>query len=288
MSAVNNNDVVTNETALATSSAQHTQPSTATAQHTQPATATEEDSKLSVIIFDWDDTLMASSWVDQAKLLQTDSFSALPGHLQVLFTKLEEAAAKCLCEASARGAVVIITNAEAGWVEYAARRFMPRLVPVLEGTRVVSARSTYEKFYPNAPLCWKAAAFAHEANQIFGAHSGPREIISFGDSNEERTAVRIAAGQLGAVPKSVKFVDLPSPEQLVRQVETVTSWLSWVQANEGEMDLMLKTKFLDQAAGSPAVEFSEGTNNCGAVPSSSLTADAPWRPPPMAALEAKA
>lgn len=93
--------------------------------------------------------------------------------------------------------------------------------------RVVSARSTYERFYPGAPLCWKAAAFAHEANQVFsGAGSdgaAAREIISFGDSNEERTAVKIAAGQLDATAKSIKFVDLPNPEQLRKQVHMVAS-----------------------------------------------------------------
>ena len=88
---------------------------------------------------------------------------------------------------------------------------------------MVSARSTYERFYPGAPLCWKAAAFAHEANQVFSAVGSEdpqiaREIISFGDSNEERTAVKIAAGQLDATAKSVKFVDLPNPEQLRKQV----------------------------------------------------------------------
>ena len=149
---------------------------------------------------------------------------------------------------------------------------MPRLLPVLEGLRVVSARSTYERFYPGAPLCWKAAAFAHEANQAFGDDpqgAGPREIISFGDSNEERTAVKIASGQLGAVAKSVKFVDMPTPEQLCKQVETVCGWLKWVVDGEAELDLMLKASMGD-ALGSPLPM--EGSADPGSQP---------WRPPPM-------
>ena len=228
-----------------------------------------------MIIFDWDDTLMSSSWIDRAKLLQTDSFSALPAPLQQQFATLEEHVGRCLSTAATLGSVVVITNAEDGWVEYSSKRFFPRLVPVLQGLRIVSARTQYEKFYPGAPLCWKAAAFAHEANQLFGGSDVPqpsdgvaREIISFGDSNEERTAVKIAAGQLGAVAKSIKFVDLPTPDQLCKQVETVTGWLSWVVGHQVELDLMLKATNRDEAL---------TANTCDGSGSD------PWRPPPMAA-----
>jgi hypothetical protein len=281
-----------------------------------------------VIIFDWDDTLMASSFADRAKLLQTESIGSLPPALQVQFAQLEEHVAKCLRVAAELGNVVIITNAESGWVEviflsyfflshclsgglwlcltvwraplpslssqYSSRRFMPRLMPLLEGLRVVSARSTYERFYPGAPLCWKAAAFAHEANQAFGdvdSASSPsgqphkREIISFGDSNEERTAVKIAAGQLNAVAKSVKFVDLPSPEELSKQVETVCGWLDWICNHDQELDLMLKSSLGDAILlpgsidGAPVEASSEsGSSSSSSSQSSSPT---PWRPPPM-------
>lgn len=196
-----------------------------------------------VIVFDWDDTLMASSWVSESKMLHIDSFASLPGLIQARFTILEELVGRCLYAAAKLGSVVIITNAEEGWIHYSATRFMPRLLPLLESMRVVSARSTYEKYYPAAPLCWKAAAFAHEANQLFGedrADGLPREIISFGDSNEERTAVKIASQQLNAVSKSVKFVEMPTPEQLCKQVETITLWLDWVTGHPTELDLMLR------------------------------------------------
>jgi len=179
--------------------------------------------------------------------------------------------------------------------QYSSRRFMPRLMPLLEGLRVVSARSTYERFYPGAPLCWKAAAFAHEANQAFGDvdNSSPpsgqphtqREIISFGDSNEERTAVKIAAGQLNAVAKSVKFVDLPSPEELSKQVETVCGWLEWICNHDQELDLMLKSSLGDailmpgSGDGVPVEAGGEVAHSSSSISQSS--SPTPWRPPPM-------
>lgn len=227
--------------------------------------------KQRVIIFDWDDTLMSSSWIDREKLLHTDSFAALPADLQARFAALEEQVGRCLSAAAALGNVVVITNAEAGWVEYSSKRFMPRLQPLLEKMRIVSARSTYERFYPGAPLCWKAAAFAHEANQVFSGTSpeAVREIISIGDSNEERTAVKIAAGQLDATSKSIKFVDSPDPEQLCKQVETICSWLEWLCGYRSELDCML----IANSPGLAPVDMN--TTN---VQSS------PWRPPRVESL----
>ena len=60
---------------------------------------------------------MASSFADRAKLLQTESIGSLPPALQAQFVQLEEHVAKCLGVAAELGSVVIITNAESGWVE---------------------------------------------------------------------------------------------------------------------------------------------------------------------------
>jgi hypothetical protein len=133
---------------------------------------------------------------------------------------------------------------------------------VIERYRIVSARTRYERFYPNSPLCWKAAAFAHEANEIYEndmnvsvvesmegsdvssdcslastVDSRKREIISFGDSMEERTAVRIVSGQLSAIPKSVMFISSPSPLQLIGQLNMVTSHMKFVCEHESSLDL---------------------------------------------------
>jgi len=233
-----------------------------------------------VIIFDWDDTLMSSSWIDRMGLLQTESFSELSPQEQAQFQKLEEHAMLCLNSASKCGHVLIITNAEQGWVEYSAKRFMPRLLPIVQNMDVVSARSSYEKFYPNAPLCWKAAAFAHEANQFFSSdeieRNIHREIISIGDSNEERTAVKIASGQLGAKSKSIKFVELPNPEQLARQLETVSGWLKWVVGHSTELDLMLKEGDLENPVSKGSYHAADLSTNT-----------TPWRPPPMASLDVR-
>ncbi|ETO07460.1 hypothetical protein RFI_29932 [Reticulomyxa filosa] len=50
--------------------------------------------------------------------------------------------------------VIIITNAEKGWVELSALQFLPQCVPWLKHLHIISARSMFEATYPQ-PFQWK-------------------------------------------------------------------------------------------------------------------------------------
>lgn len=199
-----------------------------------------------MIIFDWDDTLCNSSWIDRECLLRTPSYNQLPRDVQIQLAAVERCVIKCLEKAAQLGTVVIITNSESGWVELSAQRFMPRVLPALANVKIVSARTTYESAYPGAPICWKAAAFAHEVREIFHDNrQSLKNIVSLGDSVEERTAVKIVAGQISSRSKSIKFVDCPNPQQLCRQVEMVTHCFEQICKNATDLDLMLTTEPLE-------------------------------------------
>jgi hypothetical protein len=169
-----------------------------------------------------------------------------------------------------------MTNADEGWVKFSAEKYCPKLLPVIDKYRVVSARTRYEKFYPGQPLCWKAAAFAHEVNEIYekikddsdscASMEGtdvsstssiesaeeetpvPREIISFGDSLEERTATNIVSGQLSAIPKSVMFMNSPSPLQIIGQLHMLTNHMKFVCENPKSLDLQISQEQADRCA----------------------------------------
>ncbi|KAL3765155.1 hypothetical protein ACHAWO_004333 [Cyclotella atomus] len=250
----------------------------------------------SIIIFDWDDTICPSSFVDRAGV---DNYKKLPKKCHSLFTEIEKCAEKCLAEAAKYGEVIIITNSDDGWVKYSAERYLPGLLPILKNYRIVSARTRYEKFYPNQPLCWKAAAFAHEANEHFcgveesalldscsklspdlpdmdlvstdessmgegsiSSHEESpgyrqdsclpsvyrREIVSFGDSMEERTAVKIVSDQLSSTPKSVMFLSNPTPTQIIGQLTMLTHHMGFVCRNETDLDLEISQKQAEKCA----------------------------------------
>lgn len=108
------------------------------------------------IIFDWDDTLLSSSWLAHNGL-RLDAPEQVPPEAAALLAVLEESVAALLERALRCGSVVIITNAETGWVELSCRRFLPRCVPVVSRIRVISARSTYETLHPDSPADWKVS-----------------------------------------------------------------------------------------------------------------------------------
>ena len=62
-----------------------------------------------------------------------------------------------ITRAQKHGRVVVITNAETGWVQLSCRKFMPRVVPFLSQLRVLSARSTFEALHPDSPSDWKVS-----------------------------------------------------------------------------------------------------------------------------------
>mmetsp|Transcript_20134 Transcript_20134/g.29438 ORF Transcript_20134/g.29438 Transcript_20134/m.29438 type:complete len:310 (+) Transcript_20134:15-944(+) len=243
---------------------------------------------------------------------------------QNLMNDIGKVAEQCLEAAAQHGEVIIITNSDDGWVHYSAERYVPNLVPILDKYRIVSARTAYEHFYPGQPLCWKAAAFAHEVNETFeklatmmdvdedeegltfdmndssdafprpalesltstdessddseasnsnkanmspqqprvarprrkNGHGGHlqadsplrREVISFGDSMEERTAVKIVSNQLKALPKSVMFISSPTPEQLVGQLTMLTAHMKYVCEHLSTLDLEISPHQAEKCA----------------------------------------
>ena len=202
------------------------------------------------IIFDWDDTLLPSSWLS-VKGLRLDYPAQLPQDVLDELETHQESVCAVLVKAMQCGTVVIITNAVKGWVEFSAQRFMPRVAPLLAQICVVSARSTYEPMYPDNPLQWKVAAFEQLVGQtqpmniVDTEENLMRSVISFGDSVHERDAVRKVTANLGSTfTKSVKFVERPNLEQLRREVDLVRNCLDYICGVRDHLDLMLTIQLL--------------------------------------------
>jgi hypothetical protein len=193
-----------------------------------------------VIIFDWDDTLLASSFLS-SKGYRLDNNMQRCSDVDAQLKQLERSVISVITLALRYGEVHVITNAETGWVQLSAQKFIPGVVPLLEKVTVISARSTYEQQYPEMPLKWKVCAFQDNlAKHFVQADSNAKNIISFGDSHVEREAVRAVSRSFSnAKTKSVKFAERPSMEQLRRQIDLVTNCFEYIYSHEGDLDLML-------------------------------------------------
>lgn len=190
-----------------------------------------------VIILDWDDTLLSSSWL-ASEGLKVDDTQEVPEVIRHELNELEELVLNLLMECCKHGIVSIVTNAETGWVELSSKKFIPRVFSYIEeGIRVVSARSNFEKEFPDSPAEWKEKAFLLELSRL-PVDLTCLNLLVLGDSLNERNAGHVAGTvYVGSYVKNVKFIERPTIEQLKRQLSLVISSLHHLCDHEGSFDV---------------------------------------------------
>lgn len=206
----------------------------------------ESTEPVAELIFDWDDTLLPSTWL-ASQGFRLDFPAELPEDIILALSEHDQHVYKVLQKAMTFGNVVIITNAERGWVEMSAARFMPTTQLLLSEITVISARSNYEPEFPDDPLNWKISAFRAQIEDFNGQTSPSTEknIISFGDSVHERDAIQhVGNDMLNTFVKSVKFVERPTLDQLQREVALLNNCMDYVCNCRSNLDLMLTIELL--------------------------------------------
>lgn len=189
-----------------------------------------------VIIFDWDDTLLCTSF-----LTKVHQDRPLTPTIDRYLRLIESAARKLLELAIPRGQTFIITNAMDGWVESSAAKYLPQLLPVLDQVRVISARSQFEVHYPGDVSKWKTQAFLEVQRQMDSRTI--TNLISLGDSNFEMEAVHVMGKKFKeALVKTIKFRENPAPLELLKQLQTVARKFESLVENAKSLKTSLERK----------------------------------------------
>lgn len=187
-----------------------------------------------VIIFDWDDTLLCTKFLTR---LARGSSASVDAQLRSI-----EAHARQLLETALRvGHTFIITNAQSGWVEESATQWLPGLVPLLEKVPVISAQSRYGKCYPNDVAQWKVQTFLDVRKQFDSEVL--TNLVALGDSKWEMEAARVLGGEFTeAFVKTIKFQEGPSAADLVKQLGLVASKFEQIITNARDMKISLERR----------------------------------------------
>jgi len=234
-----------------------------TTQCLEPTLATKAAvDKDTLIAFDWDDTLLCSSFLS-SKGLRLDSDPNKVKELESQLTELSHSIIALLNLALQYGPVTVVTNAETGWVQLSCQKFIPLVLPMLNKLTIISARSTYEPMFPGSPLKWKYYCFQERISSLAPPNSKrEKNVLSFGDSHVEREAVRACTrGMANTRTKSVKFAERPSMEQLRRQIELVTNCFSYIHNHEGDLDLQLTVTVNGNSPTAAGQKASDGTES---------------------------
>jgi hypothetical protein len=192
---------------------------------------------------DWDDTCMCSHWLK----VNGFSFAKADTHEKREFLEMGEALTHAvgplLMKLAEFGRVVIVTNANDGWVQESCSTFMPKLVNLIGKLTVVSAQDRYRP-YVASPIEWKRRTF----RDVLDAETRPlgrvRNLISIGDGTAEHVAIH----SLDTYPdkhvlnpknilKSVKLLDMPSPNQLIEQLVILTKMIEGIMQHPNRLDI---------------------------------------------------
>ena len=194
--------------------------------------------KESILIFDYDDTLFPTTFLAQHGYRLDGSNP--PPEFQKLLDAFSIVVQKTLDSAMLHGRVVIVTNAETGWIELTARKFMPQLFETLAKYPLISARSNYEPLGVTNPCQWKVHAFQNIIREHLSGQNVSNSVLSFGDSSHERDAVHHVCSRLEHIHcKSVKFIERPDIDQLSRQHFLIAGCLEQVVNHPGTLDLCI-------------------------------------------------
>eukprot|EP00929_Paragymnodinium_shiwhaense_P116801 TRINITY_DN8673_c0_g1_i1.p2 TRINITY_DN8673_c0_g1~~TRINITY_DN8673_c0_g1_i1.p2 ORF type:complete len:350 (+),score=107.55 TRINITY_DN8673_c0_g1_i1:59-1108(+) len=195
-----------------------------------------------VVIFDWDDTLLPTSFLNLRSDQQLTQL--VSRHLRGI-----EAAGRKLLEMAKRlGQTFIITNAMTGWVEYSAEKWLPGLAPLLKEFPIISARTKFEHVFPGEVQKWKVQAFLEVQRQLDSQII--TNLISLGDSNFEIDAVHVMGKEFAqALVKTIKFRESPSPEELLKQLELVAQKFERIVENARNLKIGLERKWVAGGGG---------------------------------------
>ncbi len=183
-----------------------------------PTKKNESLEKNTFFIFDWDDTLICTSYITSHGILKENR--KMSEKEKQIFTDLEAIACDVINYAIKRGHTYIITNAVKGWVEFSAQKFYPKLVKLLDQVIIISARGEYENMFPTDNKIWKTHTFLNIANE-FNIKS-ITNIICIGDSTKELEASHVFNSKFeNSFLKSIKFRENPRPEELLKELKLV-------------------------------------------------------------------
>jgi len=195
-----------------------------------------------VIIFDWDDTLLCSSTLRMGQIPTPE-----------LMGQLERAAESFLLTAMSLGETLIVTNGTESWVPDSAARFLPGLVPVLKNITTISARARHEQAFPDDPFAWKREAFRELLGEGAAAGASPLKdnlgninLVVIGDSWYEIEAARSTMGLRSApcTVKTLKFKEVPTIQDLLGQIRKSTQDLHDMVSRSGCLSWGLSAKSL--------------------------------------------
>ena len=183
-----------------------------------------------LLIFDFDDTLFCTKYLDTFALPYQDIFACkvsleqMNSCLAHEIKELESAILDLFINLGQNCDIVIISNADLKWINNCMTHFLPELNDYLteNGIKIHSAKNSFSKFV-KAPTGWKLQCFKKVIEELYEDDLFyDLNVISIGDGKEEKKAVFNLAKDLKLRKLRTKFIRMisfPSAASIVLQLK---------------------------------------------------------------------
>lgn len=204
-----------------------------------------------LILLDWDDTLLPSSWLIQNGVNSqhiTPSTKLPSSIIHACHEQLDSMVHNFLVEVMKYGTPMIITSANKEWVELSCQLFLPHTFSLLSSIEIISARSQYATVYPTSSHRWKIEVFHEILFPSFTVKETMHEyqhVLSIGDGNGEREALHTMKSlSADFYAKSIKFLTQPTFQQLQSQLKLMTKHLKEFCLQNNDLDLKISKEMV--------------------------------------------
>jgi len=208
------------------------------------------DDSVSVIAFDFDDTLLPNTFIK----INNISIDFMPQEYEDIFKEIENNVYNLLVKSLSLGTVLLITNASCSWVIQTCKTFMPRVLPLFLNIKICSGCDRYN----DLEVCvWKDLVFEDELKEYIDKYKY-KNFISIGDSIYEKEALLITAKYLeNTIVKTVEFIPKPTVQQLIVQLRYMnTHYLNYIFQQNRDIESSLSV-----FSSSNSVSVSEETDH---------------------------
>ena len=183
-----------------------------------------------LLIFDFDDTLFCTKYLDTFALSYQDIFNCKVSLEQVNaclaheIKELENAILDLFMSAGQNSDIVIISNADLKWINNCLTHFLPELNDYLRDNdiKIHSAKNTFSKIV-KTPADWKIKCFKKVVDEMYGEDVFyDLNVISIGDGKEEKKAVFNLAKNLKfrkLRAKFIRMISFPSAASIILQLK---------------------------------------------------------------------
>jgi hypothetical protein len=195
-----------------------------------------------IVILDFDDTLLPSSFIIDTKLHKNKM--TIPVEISQELNILQDEIRQFLSTIIKSSLVYIVTNADTEWFTENTNRFLPKLSTLFQTIPMIPAKTDWQHLFPasfpDSNFFWKYCALKTRVAPLLNGLT-MNSIISVGDLRIDGKAVEHLKYCCDNIQtKTIKLLEKPTIRQLIDQIKTLNEKWNGIVERTGTIKYFFK------------------------------------------------